>query len=110
MRLFDQRVSRTALRDAEAYAKEGGQALHVWDPGPKRYPGAPGVFQRTRPWAHLIDYDLGRLTRTARRLGVRVIKVGREGDRLQHIDLCGKPLEQAMSLCEENEEKHQIFG
>lgn len=88
-----------AIRKAQAYAESGGQALHVWDPGPEGWPGAPLVFRQTRPWAHLIDYDLGRLTLTAKRLGVRVIKVGHEGKRFQHIDFCGKPLRQAMSEC-----------
>ena len=100
MRLFDQRSDRRALLKAKRYATEGGQALHVWDPGAKGWPGAPQVFQRTRPWGHLLDQDLGRLTATARRLGVKVIKPGRVNGPGQHIDLCGAPLRKAMAECE----------
>ena len=80
----------------EAYvrAEQGGQALHLFrDPGV--YPGCPGCFKRSREAAHLIDYNIDRLIATARRLGVRVIKIGRKSRRGQHIDLCGKPLEKA---------------
>ena len=87
MKLFDER----RLLDAYAYAKEGGQALHLFsDPG--LYPGCPKCFKRSREAAHLIDYNIGRLIATARRLGVRVIKIGRQGRCGQHFDLCGKPL------------------
>jgi hypothetical protein len=97
MKLFDQRVHRKAISEAKAYAAAGGQALHVWDPGPGGWPRAPAVFQRTRPWAHLFDQDLDRLVATAKRLGVKVIKPGRVGGPGQHIDLCGAPLKKAMA-------------
>lgn len=93
------RFEHREIREAIAYAEGGGQALHVWDPGPGGWPGAPAVFQRNRPWAHLFDYDRERLIRTATSLGVRVIKVDSDGKRGQHIDLCGKPLKKAIGMC-----------
>lgn len=50
--------------------------------------------------AHLLDANESRLIKTAKRCGVRVIKVSRRGKRGQHIDLCGKPLEKALRECE----------
>jgi len=90
MKLFKER----RLKEACAYAQGGGQALHLFS-DPRIYPGAPNCFKRSREAAHLFDYNIGRLISTARRLGVRVIKVGRKGAPGQHIDLCGKPLRMA---------------
>ena len=90
MKLFAERQ----LIEAYTHAREGGQALHLFsDPG--IYPGCPNCFKRSRQAAHLFDYNIGRLIKTARRLGVRVIKIDRKGKRGQHIDLCGKPLQRA---------------
>jgi len=97
MKLFKARE----VQAAKEYSLRG-QALHVWDPGPGGWPGAPLVFQRNRPWAHLFDMNEERLLKTARRLGVRRPRVDRRGELGQHIDLCGKPLERAMKECEEN--------
>ena len=90
MKLFEE----LQLMEAYAYAKEGGQSLHLFS-NTGIYPGAPKCLKRNREAAHLIDYNIGRLIATARRLGVRVIKIGRKGQRGQHIDLCGKPLQRA---------------
>lgn len=89
----------TNVREALRYAAAGGQALHVYGALPGHFPGAPGVFKRYSVWAHLLDWDLERLVRTARGLGVRVIRVDRRGLAGQHIDLCGGPLEMAVRLC-----------
>lgn len=106
MKLFDDRESTTRFRAevisaAYKHADAGGQALHVWDPGPNGWPGAPACFMRTRPWGHLIDADEERLTKTAKKFGVRVVVIGRPGRRGQHVDLCGKPLEKAIASCGE---------
>lgn len=93
------------VKAAETHALEGGQALHVWDPGPDGWPGAPQVFLRNRPWAHLFDQNLERLKKTAKKLGVRVVVVGHQGKIGQHIDLCGGPLKKAIALCEANKPK-----
>jgi hypothetical protein len=85
------------VREAQEHALQGGQALHVY--GALDMP-APAVFKRHKTWAHLFDQDKGRLIKTARRLGVRVIKVHHEGRRGQHIDLCGRPLERAQEQAE----------
>lgn len=94
IRRFEYREATEAMDHAEG----GGIALHVWEAAPGAFTDAPGCFKRSRTWAHLIDADVERLKATARRLGVRVIKVGREGRRGQHIDLCGKPLDRAIAL------------
>jgi len=60
----------------------------------------PTETKRNKGWAHLFDQDKERLIATAKWLGVRVIKVEREGKSLQHIDLCGKPLQRAKVECD----------
>jgi hypothetical protein len=101
MRLFDGRVDAKLLRDARAYSLEGGQALHVWQPGPGGWPGQPACFaaeaRAGHPWAHLMDQDVDRLTATVKRLGVRVVVVSKRGQPDQHVDLCGGPLREAMA-------------
>ena len=96
MKLFSQRE----LLEAYAYAREGGQALHVISGRFGHAPGAPGVFLRNQgEMAHLIDHDIERLLCTAKLLGVRVLKVDRAGRVGQHVDLVGKPLARARDLC-----------
>lgn len=113
MKLFDEcgkadHAERLSVHQAaDEHAASGGQALHVWDPDDygsnammqRIVERAPACFKRTRPWAHLQDYDLERLKKTARALGVRIIVVGREGRKGQHIDLCAGPLQKAIKLC-----------
>jgi len=96
MKLFGMRN----LNHAIEYARSGGQALHVMDHSGGVYRDAPECFRRTKMFAHLFDQDLARLTRTARRLGVRIVKVSREGQPGQHVDLCGRPMRRAISECE----------
>lgn len=93
MKLFRQRE----LREAYAYAKKGGQALHVFS-GAFAGPDAPKCFVGQTTIAHLFDQDRRRLHATARNLGVRVIKIeyGDDPER-QHVDLCGKPLLNALN-------------
>jgi hypothetical protein len=103
MKVFQMRE----LKEAVEYAKQGGQALHVWNPsvlGPPEeiFPHAPKVFLRNKSqWAHLFDQDLGRLKKICRKLGVNKMKPERVGTDKQHIDLCGKPLERAIKMAEE---------
>ena len=87
----------TAKEIFEAYeeSKAGGQALHVQSINTTGH----RLFARYPESAHLFDMDKERLIATVKKLGVRVIKVEREGTFRQHIDLCGKPLEKAKSLC-----------
>lgn len=91
------------IREALDYAESGGQALHLHRIIVDRQQ-APRCFVREvdagRDIAHLFDQDLSRLIKTARQLGVRVIKVGRVGTGLQHIDLCAGPLRKALELCD----------
>lgn len=96
MKVFQQ----NELLAAYAFAKEGGQALHLMA-GSFAYlrKDTPACFKGRRQLAHLFDQDRKRLEATARKLGVRKILVERAGDpRRQHIDLCGKPLERALAL------------
>lgn len=93
MKIFQQ----MELHEAYAHAEAGGQALHLMS-GRFAHLRAdtPNCFKGRREIAHLFDRDKARLIETAKRFGVRVIKVEREGDPMrQHIDLCGKPLERA---------------
>lgn len=100
MKLFEDRgVS------AVKYALEGGQALHVFPAIKELKHRAPSPFKRTGEWAHLFDQDKERLVKTAKKLGVRVIKVDREGTPMQHIDLCGGPLRKAKALCTDDEQR-----
>jgi hypothetical protein len=84
------------LEAAILWARKGHQALHLMQHSEYRWAGPP-CFKRSKVMAHFFDQDVGRLIKSAKRLGVRVIKVEREGDEGQHIDLCGKPLEKALS-------------
>ncbi|MDD2765609.1 MAG: hypothetical protein PHE83_16730 [Opitutaceae bacterium] len=95
MKLFQQRELPAAYAEALA----GGQALHLMA-GSFAYlrPDTPSCFKGRRQIAHLLDQDRTRLIATARRLGVRVIRVEKEGTHQQHIDLCGHPLTRALAL------------
>lgn len=80
-----------------AHVQAGGQALERWDKSYTLGPTAPRCF-RGRDFAKLYDNDTPRLVATARRLGVRVIKVDRAGESgAQHIDLCGGPMRKALA-------------
>jgi hypothetical protein len=97
MRVFERRDLHAAI----AYAEGGGQAIHL-----HRFvtPSAPAVFKaavkKGEYIAHLFDQDKERLTTTVRGLGVRVVKVEREGTPYQHVDLCGLPLARAVAQAE----------
>ncbi len=84
------------IKEAKKYALAGGQALHLHSLNQ----GHP-VFRKYPVIAHLFDQDKERLILTVRKLGVRIIKIDRESQPFQHIDLCGKPLERAKQLCSE---------
>lgn len=87
------------LEAAYQFAGGGGQALHIIS-GRYAYlrKDTPSCFKGRGEIAHLFDQNEERLKRTARELGVRVLKVERTGQRGQHIDLCGGPLERARAL------------
>jgi hypothetical protein len=86
------------LPAAYAHAAQGGQALHLLA-GSFAYlrRDTPRCFRGHRQIAHLFDQNKARLVETARRFGVRVIRVEREDTHRQHIDLCGQPLERAIA-------------
>jgi hypothetical protein len=89
------------VEEAKAHAAAGGQSLHLHAIIPDRA-RAPRCFvqavDRGEPIAHLFDQDRERLVRTARKLGVRVIFIDKEGTARQHIDLCGGPLRKAYAM------------
>lgn len=89
------------LDEALAYARAGGQALHLHQIIPDRR-RAPRCFvaavDRGEDIAHLFDLDRARLVATAKRLGVKVVVVDRDGTDRQHVDLCGAPLRKAVAL------------
>ena len=84
------------LAAAVAHAEAGEQALHVHN---FTHVGH-AYFRRYREAAHLFDQDEERLRRTARSLGVNIIRVEKPGTPRQHIDLCGRPLERAKLMCD----------
>lgn len=98
MRIYQQREVVQAME----YAAEGGQALHLMS-GSYAYlrKDTPNCFKGRSVIAHLFDRDKERLMSTARKLGVKVIKVEREGEQGQHIDLCGRPLERAKAMADQ---------
>ena len=94
------RFDRKQIREAVEFALQGGQALHVWDGTGWAKPGTPTCFTRCRLWGHLFDQDAARLGATAHRLGVRVVAIEGRGCPGQHVDLCGKPLRNALEQVE----------
>lgn len=106
--VFEQRQ----IREAYQFAADGNQALHLMD-GRFAYlrDDTPICFKNRRQLAHLFDQNKDRLIRTARRFGVRVIRVEREGTHQQHIDLCGKPLDRALELAKQIawEQSHSLL-
>ncbi len=96
MNLFKSREVREALQ----FAEDGGQALHIYNslklPNLK---GGARCFLRYKQWAHLFDQNEKRLRKTAKRLGVNTVRMHRKGQRGQHVDLCGRPLERARAEC-----------
>jgi hypothetical protein len=89
----------SARRDLERALKdsaEGGQSLftHAWglNIGPGCFRGAPVIGK-------LFDRDARRLEKTARCLGVRIVKIDHSGRPDQHVDLVGTPLNKAIALC-----------
>lgn len=89
------RFEQNELRGAIAFAKQGGQAFHVHCLNMNGH----RLFRRYSEIAHLFDANVTRLIQTARRLGVRVVKVEHPDTDRQHIDLCGKPFDKAEALC-----------
>lgn len=100
MKSFEQ----NELREAIAFAQDGGQALHLHKII-RNWSKAPSCFKRAvnkgENIAHLFDQDVERLKATCKSLGVNVILVERAGTPKQHIDLCGAPLRKAIALCGE---------
>jgi len=74
----------------------GEQVLELW---PKSYtmgPNVPRCFQG-KDFAKLYDDDATRLFKTARMLGVKVIKIDCPGQPgRQHVDLVGGPMRRAI--------------
>lgn len=95
MRLFLGLLNPATL----AHVVAGGQALEKWGKAFTHGPNAPACF-RGKDFVKLYDHDRDRLIKTARRLGVRVVKVDRPGGDWQHIDLVGKPMERALREAE----------
>lgn len=94
MKVFQERE----LRQAIEYAMTGEVAIHlhsiVFRHSPQCFIAAVG---RGEQICHLFDQDKERLIATAKRLGVKVIKLEREGEPRQHIDLCGAPLRKLLA-------------
>lgn len=88
------------LTDAmHAHVAADGQALEKWDKSYTLSQKAPVCF-RGRDFVKLYDADEVRLIATARRLGVRIVKVDRPGTPNQHVDLVGGPMRRALAEAE----------
>lgn len=98
------RFTQWEIDEALAHAAAGGQALHLHRIIVDRA-AAPRCFVRAvdlgQDIAHLFDLDGARLLMTAKKLGVSVVYLDREGTPRQYVDLCGGPLRRALELCEE---------
>ncbi len=98
------RFEHREVAAAKAHSAAGGIALHVWNPGPQGWPGAPACFMKEakagRPWAHLLDQNLDRLLALGRKLGVSASALDKKGQPDQHLDLCAGPLRKAMAMAE----------
>jgi hypothetical protein len=95
------------MAKAYAHADEGGQALVII---PRRAVEGPRCFRKYSEYAYLMDRDAARLKRTARKLGVRVIKIDRPGETGQHVDLCGKPLERARLVASGGDAENRLMA
>lgn len=83
------------------WADLGGIAIHTMDESFAHLrKDTPSCFKGRGDIAHMFDQNKARLTTNAKKLGVRVIKIEREGQEGQHIDLCGSPLNKALAKCE----------
>lgn len=98
------------VREALAYAADGGIAIHLHDVIPDRK-RAPQCFVRAvdkgQQIAHVFCRDAAVLRAFAVKLGVRKIYIDREGVEGQHIDLCAQPLRRALGFAEHRERKGQ---
>lgn len=98
------------VREALAYAAEGGLAIHLHSiiPDDRK---APQCFvravKRGERIAHVFGNDAEVLRAFAKKVGVRVIYVHREGTANQHIDMCSLPLRRALGFAEHRERKGQ---
>lgn len=107
MRIYLQKDLVKAL----SYAESGGQSLYLWTPSTSMRAKAPKVFRvAAAPWGKLFDQDQDRLTKTAKKYGVRRIKIDRPGERGQHIDLCETPLLRALMRAENPDADPQRSG
>jgi hypothetical protein len=80
-----------------AHVEAGGQALEQWDKSYTMTPTAPRCF-KGKDFAKLYDDNACRLRATARRLGVRVVKIDHPGEPgKQHVDLVGRPMRRALA-------------
>lgn len=99
------------IKEALEHAAAGGQALHLFDPRPFVRRSTPRCFRSAKEAAHLFDADAERLEATAKRLGVRVVKIERRGQRRgQHVDLIGAPLRKAKAEAEVEADVEGMFG
>lgn len=93
MTIIDNRELRRRLRDHGGPLLPGEViALHVWDPPDALRKTAPTPFRRARQWGHLFGKNALYLRGVAERCGVTRVMVHREGEKMQHVDLCGKAL------------------
>lgn len=70
--------------------------LHIWVPSGVERRGAPRAFRNSRHFGHLFGINAEDLVDIAKQAGVRRPFVHRAGELMQHVDLCGSPLDRVM--------------
>lgn len=80
------------IREALEYSQKVSVHLHdvVFDNSPLCFRAA--VNRRKECIAHVFCKDADLLRKMARKLGIKVIYIDKEGNYNQHLDLCGVPL------------------
>lgn len=90
MKLFQ----RNQIKEAYAYADSGETAVHLHD---IVFRESPACFVRDvkagKYIAHVFSQDVELLTELAVRSGIKKVVIDGKGTRRQHVDFCGKPLE-----------------
>ena len=82
------------IQAAYAHAAAGGIAVHLHS---IVFPHSPQCFRqavkRGEQIAHVFGQDAEELKLLAKKHGVRVLYIDKPGTPRQHIDMCGKPLQ-----------------
>lgn len=98
IKVIDDEQLRERLRDNGKCPILAGEemVLHIWVPSGTQRRRAPRAFRNSRHFSHLFGMDAEQLVDIAKQAGVRRPFVHRAGELMQHVDLCGSPLNRVM--------------